>query len=96
MCEAHVLLHSVLFNSQIVQFGRYLCNETNELDHKTDLNYSLTNKWEGFVRGSIKSIRVIRESTMLLSDSLNWQLSHIRFLKNDLKTDELWEIAWLK
>ncbi len=45
MYEAHVWLHFVLFNSQIVQFGRSLCNETNELDHKTDLNDSLTNKW---------------------------------------------------
>ncbi len=45
MYEAHVLLHFILFNSQIVQFGRNLCNETNELDHKTDLNDSLTNKW---------------------------------------------------
>lgn len=30
--------------SQIVLFIRNFCNETNELDHKTDLNDSLTNK----------------------------------------------------
>lgn len=53
----------VSFNSQIVQFNRNVCNEMNELDHKTDLNDSLTNKCEGFVHGSIKSIRVIRESS---------------------------------